>query len=326
MIRPWLRRLRDAYGGLGEPGAGAFGSPLRWRQVRAQRRAAPPAGAAIQSLSRRAQRSVTEPDDAPVFVLAAGWRSGSTLLQRLVMSGRRILVWGEPYDRSCLVQRLAASLAPLGAAYPPAGWIFAPRGGGEARPEDTWAANLYPDLPHLVEAHRAFFDRLYAAPARELGYEAWGFKEVRLDAAHAAYLKLLYPSSRLLFLVRNPYDAFASYRAFAVWYERWPDRPVVSARQYGRLWRRLASSFVDRSEALGALLVRYEAVASDPAFADRLARHLGAPVDRSVLGRRIRGGGAKTEPQPLTRGERRSLRRAVEPFASRLGYSGPTGA
>ena len=50
------------------------------------------------------------PENRPVFVLAAGWRSGSTLLQRLVMSSGETLVWGEPYDRACYVQDLARSL------------------------------------------------------------------------------------------------------------------------------------------------------------------------------------------------------------------------
>ena len=34
--------------------------------------------------------------DEPVFLFSAGWRSGSTLLQRLIMSDASIFVWGEP--------------------------------------------------------------------------------------------------------------------------------------------------------------------------------------------------------------------------------------
>ena len=46
-------------------------------------------------------------DDAPIFLLSAGWRSGSTMLQRLLMSDPGVLIWGEPYDECGLVQALA---------------------------------------------------------------------------------------------------------------------------------------------------------------------------------------------------------------------------
>ena len=44
---------------------------------------------------------------APIFLLSAGWRSGSTLLQRLIMSDKHVLIWGEPYDECGAIQAMA---------------------------------------------------------------------------------------------------------------------------------------------------------------------------------------------------------------------------
>lgn len=35
--------------------------------------------------------------DRPVFVLASAWRSGSTLVQRVLSSGPELFVWGESH-------------------------------------------------------------------------------------------------------------------------------------------------------------------------------------------------------------------------------------
>ena len=74
----------------------------------------------IDSLRRRF--SIPEFADAgrPVFLLAAGWRSGSTLVQRLLASTRRLMMWGEPYDHCGLIRSLAGSLGAFGEPWPPA--------------------------------------------------------------------------------------------------------------------------------------------------------------------------------------------------------------
>ena len=46
----------------------------------------------------------------PIFILAAGWRSGSTFLQRLVMSREEAFIWGEPYRHAALVDSLASQV------------------------------------------------------------------------------------------------------------------------------------------------------------------------------------------------------------------------
>src|SRR5262245_48832244 len=45
--------------------------------------------------------------EKPIFILSAGWRSGSTLVQRCVMSGGEAMIWGEPYGPFGLFDALA---------------------------------------------------------------------------------------------------------------------------------------------------------------------------------------------------------------------------
>jgi hypothetical protein len=190
--------------------------------------------------------------ERPVFVLAAGWRSGSTLLQRMLMP--ECFVWGEPYGHACMLQSLADPLRCITEDWPDE------EDGVRGRQGDGVTIRA-PKVAALLEAHRAFFETLFAKPAREANADRWGFNEVRLSADYAHYLKLLYPNCKLLFQIRNPYDAYRSWAARRnagwKWYYRWPDQPLT-ARLFGRLWTELAASFVDQADALGALVVRYE--------------------------------------------------------------------
>ena len=64
-----------------------------------------------------------DPGPEPVFLLAAGWRSGSTLVQRLLASSGELLMWGEPYDHCGLIRSLAEGVRPFAEAWPP-GSVF----------------------------------------------------------------------------------------------------------------------------------------------------------------------------------------------------------
>ena len=45
----------------------------------------------------------------PVFMLTSIWRSGSTLIQRLLCSDPQIYIWGEPYGDAGIVPHLFQS-------------------------------------------------------------------------------------------------------------------------------------------------------------------------------------------------------------------------
>lgn len=246
-------------------------------------------------------------EETPIFILSAGWRSGSTLLQRLVASGEGVLIWGEPYDRATLLQRLAASAAPFSEAWPPAGYMTADA--DLSRLAQSWTANLYPPRAALRAAHRAFLVALFAAPARALGASRWGLKEVRLGAAEAAYLKALFPRARFLFIRRRLGEAWLSYRGFsgaADWYARWPDRPAFTPFGFARHWARMSRE-VERAAALtGGLLIEYEDLVAGRTDLAAVAAYCGTAIDPATLRTRV-GSGAKEGAAGLSALERALL-------------------
>jgi len=272
------------------------------------------------------------PANEPVFMLASAWRSGSTLVQRLLVSSGELLMWGEPYDRTGLIRRLAESTMAFDEEWPPVPFIVDP-----ARPPtaERWIANAYPTPEDLLAAHRALLDRLFAEPARRYGFRRWGLKEVRIGGEHALYLRRIYPDARFVFLHRNPYDAFLSYRLLHEirthshwWYHRWPDHQVETATQFGEVWKRLTTSFVDFADRVGATVIAYEDIVLGSG-ADLLAEATGIAIDASVLRSRVgatdqqRGQweGATTSLHP---NEIADLQAVTGRLARRLGYAGPT--
>lgn len=313
----------------------AYAGPLRKRrQHREKIRQIPSVEDALTTIQQRWPVTTPAELDDPVFVLSAGWRSGSTLLQRVVMSGGDTIVWGEPYDHCDYVRRLAESLRAFTPEYAPDEVFLHNRWTGDTQELDQqWVANLYPHPDHLATAHREFFKALYREPATKYGFSRWGFKEVRLSATYAAYLRWLFPNARFLFLIRNPYDAYRSYRTYRSWYDRWPGGPVLTPRGFGEHWRSLAQSFSDQTDQPGGIMVRYEALVRGDET-DRIAEFLDTTINPDVLAKRIKGrsekpgrapdrAGSKDPPRvPAT--EMRLLRRAVEPLASRLAYQPAT--
>lgn len=261
-----------------------------------------------------------DPEERPVFLLASSWRSGSTLLQRMVVGGGGALVWGEPWAHADLVRRLAESLRAFGRDFPPDTHFLAAHDAPGAEPLHTrWIANLYPDARDLLDAHRSFLRTLCAEPAKRRGYPCWGIKEVRLDVDHAAYLRLLFPGARLAFLYRDPYAAWRSYRAQGGWYERWPDEPVATPEAFGRLWQERTRGFLERGTKLDGALVRFEDLASGAAT-PMLTHHLDLPLHDEARATRVAG--RRARPKPVPEAELAELRRAVDPLASELGYDG----
>ena len=267
----------------------------------------------------------------PVFVVAAGWRSGSTLLQRLVCSSGEVLVWGEPYGRACPVQALTRSAMALRsdawagkqAAEPdwPAAQSFAP----EELPEDLsdkWIANLYPEPAALKRGWRAQLDTLFAEPAASRGYARFGVKEVRWQALDARFLQWMYPDARFFFLVRNPWDAWASAKG-ASFVKSWPNDRVADVTSFLRHWRRCVESYV-RWPGEGGFLVRYEDLTHPNFDVQDIAEHACVErVDPAVLDQRIRG--MAKEPTMLDPVEVEHVRRLAGPAAELLGYTGPGG-
>lgn len=230
----------------------------------------------------------TRPDDEqPVFVLSAGWRSGSTLLQRMIMENKRdLLMWGEPFPHCNIHDGLVNQFRAFTGNWPPRPYFLS--GMKLQDPSDTWVANLYPDVDDLLKAHRSFHHTLFAEPAHKAGWKSWGLKEVRFTIDHASYLRVLYPKSKIILLYRNPYDAYLSYSHWnTTVFRTWPDRFVATPYAFGRNWAELTRGYLEGHKKVDALVVKYEDLDS-PEAVGRMQSYLGWPVPRSSEMRRIR--------------------------------------
>ncbi len=256
---------------------------------------------------------------SPVFVLGTGWRTGSTLLQRVLMTDRRLMLWGEPLGRLALLTRLAEAVCGLQPGWPPQEYWISRR-----PPEDLttgWVANLFPPPDDFRASLRALFERWLGEPARARGYARWGFKEVRLGAAEGALLRWLFPAAQLVVCSRHPVDAYRSVKGSARdWslYARWPDRQVDCVVSFARHWDALASSWDHAPPGLAPLVVRYEDLAAGGDLAP-LASRLGLSLDPApALATRV---GGTPRPADLSRLEGILLRRETRSGRRAMGYS-----
>lgn len=291
-------------------------------QARAQHRQLTRGYTGISSGLDVLEASYRAPGDdtvAPIFLLSAGWRSGSTLLQRLVMSDKRVLIWGEPYDECGPIQAMADTLKAFRPGWPPAEYYYDGTPPGQLT--GSWVANLFPAPDALWRAHRAFHDALFDAPATQAGAARWGIKEVRLGIEHARYLRWLYPNARFVLLYRNPLEAYRSYCRYGrSWYDIFPDRPVFTPTAFGLHWRRLIEGYLVGAESFGAMLLRYEDLIGPTPPLTELDAHLGIQTDHAVLVKKVGSSARDGKKVQVNALERWQLKRAVGPIAAQLGY------
>lgn len=304
-----------------------------WTQValhryQASRSPKPRVAAGVKALGQPDADVGTDPPDDPIFVMSAGWRSGSTLLQRVINSSGSTLVWGEPLQECGPLSRLSQMLL---AFDPSAGRLQRTYLGDVSATNarelaHSWSATLSPLPADLLEAQRHFLRRLFAHPAEKAGFGRWGVKETIVGGDGARHLKLLFPRSRIVFLVRNPLDAWLSYRPWITepWFTAWPDGAVDSPKSFGRLWAELADSFLAFLADGDALLLKYEDLHDRQALL-RLADHCGLGLDLDLDAMQERVGSSsqqwfKYPRSTLPRWERGVLRRTCGSVAAKLGY------
>lgn len=226
----------------------------------------------------------------PIFIFSAGWRSGSTLLQRMITASGEALIWGEAGGAldnfADALDRYEQMLGPGGQRYK-----HGFGGNGEEQYQQLrisgkenvhkWVACLNPPEETFFDAHRDFFKTAYAAPAGELGYSNWGVKEVQSGIEVARFMKRLYPEAKFIFLVRNPLACLTSIKR-RNWMGHHGDADPVT--YYATHWQKLAGQF---REAEFGFRVRYEDLLSFPRIMDDLVSYLGIslPVDFAAKSR-----------------------------------------
>lgn len=282
----------------------------------------------IDAARRRFELPVDNSMVRPAFILSAGWRSGSTLVQRMLTSENR-LMWGEPFAQSAILRNAGAAWAPFSDEWPDRRHVVS-NVDASGDLASRWIANFYPDPADLLLAQRAYLDALFAAPAANLGYSLWGLKGVRLGGGVAHFLQLVYSEARFVFLVRNPYDAYRSYLTKITnggnrlgWHFNWPNDRVASPEQFGRIWRGLADSMQRHGSRVRAQIIRYEDL-SKPETTTRLEQ-IGLSVVQGQLEQKI--GSSYSDghrERTLSAHEVQAVRSVTGAVAEDFAYFGPS--
>lgn len=249
----------------------------------------------------------------PVFVLGGGQRTGSSLVQRLLLSTGEVMIWGE--HGGLLVEHLQNAFEGMHE------WN-GHEGKGQleifrAKGFNNWIPNVNPAERSFLSASQAYLLRALWEPARRLGFQRWGFKEVRYGTRAVRFLNRLFPEAVFVFVVRGPKECLLSYKA-----TDWGSRLVnEDPRKFLLEWATLTSELAECSANLSnSVLLRYEDLVSNPEDAmSRLASAAAIPKVAfkisEVLGKVLRGAREKmanlTEAEVAALGEAR-VKRAIE--------------
>jgi hypothetical protein len=221
-------------------------------------------------------------ESTPIFILSAGWRSGSTLVQRLICD-ETTLVWGEPYDKYCIIQHISEMLAPFSNSWPPKTYYMTEFRGDL---QDSWIANLYPSPEDLVTAIYSLFESLFEKPSRIMGFDNWGLKEVRLGYNEVLALNFLYPKAKFVYVHRALESAYSSYVALtknAKYYSRWPHKIASTPFRFAKVHSKLLGDFVKlESQGLGTLIA-YENIVDASEELRALEEYIGKPINYAAL-------------------------------------------
>jgi hypothetical protein len=238
--------------------------------------------AAILVLSESGLTLEKGSSESPIFLLAAGWRSGSTLLQRVLVTDPRVLLWGEPLGEMALATEMVTVLCRLSSFEGLES--SAKREDAFSTLATSWIATLCPPGGDLRLGLRAFFEQWLGQPARNRGFERWGLKEVRLGAPEAMLLHWLYPKAKFVFLSRNPYDCYRSL-ADSGWHHLYHTRPSVrvdSAAGLARHWNRIVLSWSELPSDFPCVRIKYEDLMSGQFDFRKLESWLGVKINEAL--------------------------------------------
>jgi Sulfotransferase family len=274
--------------------------------------------------SRQVWAAEAQDSESPIFLLSTGWRAGSTLLQRILLTDPNLLLWGEPLGEMTFVSRMTDMISDF----------ISPRNlelwknqldAASAELSTSWIANLYPSCDEFRLGMRSLFDQWLAQPARARGFTRWGFKEVRLGAVEAILLRWLYPNARFVIISRHPYACYRSL-SDSRWdevYYRYPDIAVDSAAGFARQWSRLGVSWAQLPENFPYVHIKYEDLIAGKVDFRKLESWLGIEIKEGIALKASVGGTAKRD--CLRWYERLIIAREARAGMRALGYDSDQG-
>jgi hypothetical protein len=258
--------------------------------------------------------------ESPIFVLSTGWRSGSTLLQRILVTDPRLLLWGEPLGEMALLSGIADMVSRL-STFPSIRDLSRPNLPLPASLATSWIATLYPPGSDFRRALQSLLTGWLGEPAYQRGFQRWGFKEVRLGAVEMMLLHWLYPKAKFVLLSRSPYDCYRSL-SHSGWhhvYHKRPDIRVDSAAGIARHWNRLALSWSELPPDFPAFRIKYEDLIGGRMDFRKLESWLGIEIQENVALSATIGG--TSQRRKLGWCERMIISREAASGMNYLGYS-----
>jgi hypothetical protein len=224
-----------------------------------------------------------ESEESPIFLMSTGWRAGSTLLQRVLVTDPRLLVWGEPLAEMGLLSRLTEmvsnSLSPRDLKL----W-YEQDNLDLSSLTTSWIATLSPPGSDLRNALRGLFVQWLGGPARRRGFVRWGLKEVRLGGAEASLLYWLFPRAKFVVISRHPYDCYRSFTdsGWHQLYYRHPEVRIDSAAGFAKHWNRLALSWAELPVGFPVFHIKYEDLTSGKVDFRELESFLGIEINEGI--------------------------------------------
>ncbi len=147
----------------------------------------------------------------PIFITAPTARNGVTLLQRLLNSTGRILVYGENRTLFDVLPALAINLVHMQQIRGSANVALRERiRGGDT---EFWSSEVNPPLEQLVvHAIESFFSlvKVYENSAKQDGFARWGMKNPMPQSKSVHQLCQLLPRAKVIVIFRDPFEAAAS--------------------------------------------------------------------------------------------------------------------
>jgi len=252
-------------------------------------------------------------EEFPCFVFAASWRTGSTLLQRVITASGEIFVWGEP----TFLPELAALYQKAEGYFQKVAWN---RKTGFSDQVGKWVPVVSPSEARVRDSVGFFLAALYHKETLQMGFPRWGFKEVRAKAMeHMQLLADVYPAAKFIFLVRDPYDMYRSVKG-KKFHANFPD-PYCPVQ----VWNDNVRDFLNVSGlSPKCKLVRYEDLCKisrkDNKLLEEIAFHLGIAITEKMYGELESKTDSSGTNQQLGPSEIAEITRIVSETAGLIGY------
>jgi hypothetical protein len=221
---------------------------------------------------------------SPLIVTAPVTRCGTTLLQRLLNSSPRAVVFGEAV--AAALQERVSALLQQAAGHLPRREEYRRDLERALSGEQFWCPHLMPELEGYIalwsEALRAFL-AFHEGQAQKLGRAVWGAKHPALGMTALKHLRQLVPGSKVLYLTRDVFAAARSAKA-----RRFLQGPA-DAGKFAAQWAENVRGMLALASDPQVFLLRYEELERcDEAGLRSLEEFTGAAgMSLAVLGARV---------------------------------------